>query len=539
MVIQTTGHSTRSGAPMAPLRNVLFIMADQLRHDCLSCYGSPRLKTPNIDALAARGTRFTNCYVQGPVCGPSRMSTYTGRYVASHGATWNSVPVAATTPTLGDHLRKAGLRVAVVGKTHVEGDRAGMARLGIDPQSERGVLLDQAGFEPYARDDGELPDRKLKKFDPPYNRYLKSLGYDANNAWHDFANSALGPNGEVLSGWALRHAGLPARVPDHHSETAWATDRAIDFIREQGEQPWCLHVSYIKPHWPYIVSAPYHAMFGKADVPRAIRSDAELALAHPVLRGFRQHAEGLAFSRDEVRETVIPAYMGLVKQIDDHLGRLMNFMAGQDRLDDTLVVFTSDHGDLLGDHWLGEKEMFYETSVKAPLIIVDPRLEGQARGRVHQGLVEAIDLLPTFMEAVGLNPANEWLEGQSLLPLTRAEPDTPRQAVFSELDYATYPARARLGVGVNAARATMVRTPRWKYVRFEGFRPQLFDLDHDADELVDLGDDAAQQGVRAEMEEHISGWRARCRNRTGISDEAVLAISEQRLLPGGVRIGEW
>ena len=521
---------------MSPIRNILFIMADQLRADHLSCYGHRRLATPNIDALAARGTRFTNCYVQGPVCGPSRMSTYSGRYVASHGATWNFVPLPVNTLTMGDHLREGGLRVAVVGKTHVVGDRKGMARLGIDPATQAGVLLDQGGFEPYARDDGVVPDAKLKHQNPPFNRHLLDLGYSGPNAWHDHANAALGRGGEVLSGWQMRHAGLPARVPDAHSETAWTTDRAIDFMREQGDAPWCLHVSYIKPHWPYIAAAPYHAMFTPADVQPPVRSEAERQGGHPVVEAFRQHPESLAFSRDEVRNTVAPTYMGLVKQLDDHVGRLMQGLADLGRLDDTLVVFTSDHGDLMGDHWLGEKEMFYEASVRVPLIVVDPK--AGRPGTVHTGLVEAIDLLPTFKDVLGLQVSSPWLDGRSLTPALRGTVEPEREAVFSELDYAFYGARRALGLGVNEARATMVRTARWKYVRFEGFPPQLFDLEADPDELLDLGCDPGSHAVRAAMEEHISSWRSRCRNRTAMSDEEVAARGD-RAKVGGVRIGEW
>jgi len=523
---------------MNKIRNVLFIMADQLRADMLSCYrgGQGRLQTPHIDALAAAGTLFDNCYVQGTVCGPSRMSTYTGRYVASHGATWNFVPLAAHLLTMGDHLRQAGLRVAVVGKTHIVGDRAGMARLGLDPKSKEGLLVDQGGFEPYARDDGVLPESKLRHGDTPYNQYLKAQGYDARNAWHDYANAGAGPDGEVLSGWQMRHASLPARVQERHSETAWTTDRAIDFMREQGDAPWCLHLSYIKPHWPYIAPAPYHAMFGADDAPAAVRSDAEREAAHPVLQAFRQHPEGLAFSREEVRRAVVPAYMGLVKQLDDHLGRLLQAVDQLGRRDDTLIVLTADHGDLLGDHWLGEKEMFYEASVRVPLIVVDPTLS--ERVPVCDALVQAIDLLPTFKDAVGLPCDDPWLEGRSLLPLLRGEAEQEREAVFSELDYAFYGARQQLGVDVNEARATMVRTRRWKYVRYEGFAPQLFDLAQDPDELQDLGLADSHAEVRAEMEARIARWRAGCRNRVTMSDAEVLARGDRSKV-GGVRIGEW
>ena len=125
----------------APLRHVLFIMCDQLRADHLSCYGHPRLQTPHIDALAARGVRFSHAYAQGAVCGASRMSTYTGRYVSSHGTMWNFVPLSVGQKTLGDHLRPHGVRCALVGKTHVEADTEGAHRLGIDPVSYTHLTL--------------------------------------------------------------------------------------------------------------------------------------------------------------------------------------------------------------------------------------------------------------------------------------------------------------------------------------------------------------------------------------------------------------
>jgi arylsulfatase A-like enzyme len=224
-------------------------MADQLRADYLSCYGHPRLHTPHIDALAARGVRFSRAYVQAPVCGPSRMSFYTGRYVSSHGSTYNGVPLRIGEVTIGDHLRPLGMRAVLVGKTHMAADRVGMARLGIDPYSIEGVYARECGFEPYERDDGLWPDQSVP-YDLPYNRYLRDLGYDADNPWHDYANAAEGKDGELLSGWLMRNATKPARVKEEHSETAYMTNRAMQFIDEAGAEPWCLHLSYIKPHWP-------------------------------------------------------------------------------------------------------------------------------------------------------------------------------------------------------------------------------------------------------------------------------------------------
>src|SRR4051812_378795 len=315
----------RLNADMGATRNVLFIMCDQLRADYLSCYGHPHLKTPNIDALAAKGTRFTRAYVQSPVCGPSRMSTYTGRYTFSHGATWNFVPLPVGERTLGDYLRPHGVRTALIGKTHMNPDAEGMARLGLSPKSGDGLLVSECGFEPYAREDG-IYFHAEGTDDETYNRYLNKVGYSGNNPWHDFANSGEGPKGEPPSGWNMRNARSAARVKEEHSETAFTTDQAMAFMKEQGDKPWCLHLSFIKPHWPYIAPAPYHAMFSEKDMLPAVRSEEERRDPNPVYGAFMRHQDSQSFARDEVRNTVIPTYMGLVKQVDDHLGRLFRVL---------------------------------------------------------------------------------------------------------------------------------------------------------------------------------------------------------------------
>ena len=224
--------------------------------------------------------------------------------------------------------------------------------------------------------------------------------------------------GDILSGWEMRWARSPAAIAEAHSETPYTTDRAIDFMREAGDTPWVLHLSYIKPHWPYVAPAPYHAMYGAEDVQPAVRSEAERIDAHPVVEGFRRDTASLSFSRDEVRDTVIPTYMGLVKQVDDQLGRLFSFMKAQGLDRETLVIFTSDHGDYLGDHWLGEKELFHDPIVRVPLIVLDPRAEADAmRGRASDALVECIDIVPTILDSLGIERPAQWLEGESLLPL--------------------------------------------------------------------------------------------------------------------------
>ncbi|MBL6958695.1 MAG: alkaline phosphatase family protein [Rhodospirillales bacterium] len=524
---------------MGKVRNILFIMCDQLRADYLSCYGHPTLETPNLDRLASRGVLFSRAYTQAPVCGPSRMSFYTGRYSYAHGSSWNFVSLNVGIPTLGDYLRPEGLRSVLVGKTHMAPDVEGMKRLGVDPNSSLGILNAQCGFEPYERDDGLHPD-KIVSPDLAYNKYLRDQGYDSDNPWHEYANSAEGDDGELLSGWNMRNAQRPARVKEEHSETPYMTDRAIEFMEDAGDDPWCLHLSYIKPHWPYIVPAPYHDMYSANQCLPVNKSPIELEDPHPVYAAYMNHVESQTFARDEVVQTVVPTYMGLVKQIDDNLGRLFEYLEKAGRMDDTLIVFTSDHGDFLGDHWLGEKELFYESSTRIPMIVYDPDPAADAaRGSIDDRFVEAIDLVPTFIDAVGGSVPDHMLEGRSLLPLLRGESVANwRDAVFSEIDYAFYGARGELSLDPYDCRVFMVRTDRWKYIHHRRFRPQLFDMVNDPQEFIDLGDDPTMDAVMEEMKGRLFDWFTDMKTRTTISDEMVrkrTGLGRQK----GIIIGEW
>ena len=526
-------------------KNILFIMCDQLRWDYLSCTGHPKLHTPNIDTLAARGVRFTRAYVQSPVCGASRMSFYTGRYVSSHGATWNGVPLKVGEMTLGDYLRPLGLRTALVGKTHMRADVEGMQRLGIDPNSIIGVRVAECGFDPYERDDGLHglgPDGRYDPQSPRYNHYLNDKGYAGENPWHDWANAAQGDGNALASGWAMRHARKPARVAEEDSETPYMTRRAMDFMTEAGDAPWCLHLSYIKPHWPYIAPAPYNDMYGAADVLPVVRSEEERRDAHPVYRAFMDLRVSNAFARYEVREEVIPVYMGLIKQIDDQLGHLFRFMQARGLMDNTLIVFTSDHGDYLGDHWMGEKDLFHEPSVKVPLIVWDPSVAAdRARGTACAALVETIDLAPTFLEALGADPAEQShrLEGRSLVPYLRGEtPADWRGAVFSEYDYSILPVAAKLGVEPRNARLFMVTDGRCKYVHAIGFRPMLYDLENDPSEFSDLGADPAYETERQRLGAALAEWGLRQSQRTTRS-EKQMAGARGKSQRKGILIGVW
>ena len=522
--------------------NILFIMCDQLRWDYLSCYGHPHLQTPNIDALAKRGVRFDRAYVQAPVCGPSRMSFYTGRYMRSHGSNWNRFPLRIGEPTLGDHLRGLGMRAVLVGKTHMQADTEGMERLGIDPNSSRGVLAAETGFEPFERDDGLHPDPSKPR--PRYDAWLAERGYPGENPWEHWANSGEAEDGTLHNGWLLVHADKPARVAEEDSETPYMTRRAMDFIDQaeaSGEgRPWCVHLSYIKPHWPYIAPPPYHAMYGTDDIIPVCRSEAERHDPHPVRRALMEMRVGRNFSRDEVRERVIPAYMGLIKQIDDQMGVLFRFLDERGLTGNTIVVFTSDHGDYLGDHWMGEKDFFHECAVRVPLIVADPRPQADAtRGTVCDRLVEAIDLVPSFIEIAGGTPPRHIVEGRSLLPLLRGEDVPWRRVAISEADYSMLEARLALGQPIPECRLFMVRDERFKLIHATGYRPILYDLATDPEEFHDLGADPAHEATRARLTRALLDWALTDHNRITMPDSKIAAYADGVQLRQGVIIGIW
>lgn len=518
-------------------RNVLFIMCDQLRADYLGCAGHPTIRTPNIDALAARGVRFANSYVQSPICGPSRMSTYTGRYVRSHGSDYNNVPLRVGEWTLGDHLKSSGARAVLCGKTHVKPDLAGMARLGIDRHSPAGRHIAAGGFEEWDRHDGLYPPELGR--DCAYNDYLRSHGMGGDNPWHDWAATVVAPDGSLKNGWLNANINLPARVPEEHSETAYSTNRAIAFMQQAGDSPWCLHLSYIKPHWPVVAPAPYHAMYGPDDVIPPVRGPDERTNAHPVYAANHDARHSTLYDTPGARERMIAAYMGLITQIDDHIGRLMGCMSDAGLLDDTLIIFTSDHGDYLGDHWMGEKLFFHDASVKVPLIVVDPsKAADGTRGTVDDRLTEAIDLVPTIVDYMGGDLRPHILEGRSLLPLVQGKDVTDwRTCAFSEADYGRTAARDALAQPTGQCGMVMACDGRWKYIHCPGQRPMLFDLQDDPEELCDLGRHPDHAETRARMAGLVLDWALRGAMRITQTDAEIENKGPE--YAKGVLIGFW
>jgi arylsulfatase A-like enzyme len=234
--------------------------------------------------------------------------------------------------------------------------------------------------------------------------------------------------------------------------------------------------------------------------------------------------------------------MGLIKQIDDQMGALMRFLEARGLVDSTMIVFTSDHGDYLGDHWMGEKDLFHDQSARVPLIVIDPSKEADGtRGTVCDALVEAIDLAPTFVSYFGGKPPDHIFEGRSLLPLLRGtRPADWRKVAISEYDYSMQDVRLKLNQPIEQCRLFMVFDGRWKYIHASGFRPMLYDLETDPQEFADRGEDPACAAIIARLQQALFDWALHPKMHITTSNEKIAGYADNQLqVKGGILIGIW
>ena len=358
-----------------PVKNFLFVMCSQLRADHLGLYGHPSIDTPNITRLAQRGVTFTRAYTQSPLDTASHISAYTGRYVSTHGSDRDYSPIRISERTFGDYMRQLDRRSALIGKSCIRGDFATMRMLNLNPNTSSGIIASEAGFESYDRLDGlhpGEPKNSLNFYALKYNDFLRHNEYNAANPWQDFTART---KTDKKNSFFYENAHLPLAVHELESETNYLVKRAIDFFRDHGNEPWALHLSLTKPHWPYAAPSPFHNLYNEEHIIAPTRSESEKENAHPIYQAFMQSPVAKTFADTKKRNHIIPAYMGLIKQIDEQLGGLFRMMDKSDMFRDTMIVFASDHGAYLGDHWLGEKELFHDPVVRVPLIVYDPRPE--------------------------------------------------------------------------------------------------------------------------------------------------------------------
>ena len=454
--------------------NILLITADEMRHDCFGAAGHPLVRTPNLDALARRGVRFTNAYTPFPVCVPARMSIMTGQYARAHGLISNRGFLAKDQATLPRSLSEAGYRTAAIGKMHFwpPYNGYGFQSMCLAEQHGQGYKIDDYHSE-------YLAQRGLVDM---WDLWDQQRAYRANaprEYWESFGARA-------------------SELPEEHYHTTWIADRTIDCLNEDDDRPFFIWTSFIKPHHPFDPPKPWDEMYNPADVPAP--HDQAHALAKPLMtQGGRKDPREAFFDLTQMSEEayrrVAALYYATISHIDHHVGRILKTLEELGKIDDTLVIFTSDHGDYMGAYGLILKHpnVPYDALAKVPMVVAGP---GVSEGVVSDDLVSLIDLFPTAAALAGseLPRSVQGRDLSDLLSGKRQEGKAFRDAIFVESG------------GIKA-----VRTDRYKYLydHSNGLE-ELYDLSEDPDELHDLAAVPEERGrvgeVVREMRDLLLGW---------------------------------
>ncbi|QYX58665.1 sulfatase-like hydrolase/transferase [Roseovarius sp. SCSIO 43702] len=458
--------------------NVLFVIIDQLRADCLFGPLAKAADLKTLRAFADEAVSFRYHHTVTCPCGPSRASILTGQYAMNHRAVRNGTPLRHDLPNIATEARKAGYAPLLYGYTDVTAD----PRLH-DPNDPRLHTYEEvlAGFD-------EAVEMRLEE-SWPWRAHLAAKGH------------AVPPYPEIFRPDGDR-PDAPAFYAAEDSDTAFLTDRVIKELRVR-PPGWFAHVTYIRPHPPLVAPAPYNDCVDRGVVPpahRPVPRDAE-ASAHPfnapTLQAKRIASNVVGFpdlpDDDETVRMLRALYLGLAREVDDHIGRLIAFLRETGQYDDTLIILTADHGEMLGDHHQWGKMTYRNAAYHVPLIVRDPR-HTEAFGTSVEAMTESVDVTPTILDLIG-QEVPDTMDGVSLRPfLEGVQPDGWRTHSFSELDFGdpVDPTlwQEALGLGADDANLAILRTRDRALVHFNGgLPPVLLERDNTGEERIAEADD--------------------------------------------------
>lgn len=446
---------------IAKTPNILFMMADQMRADYVGCAGNAWIRTPGLDRLGREGTRFSQCVTPAPVCIAARHSFMTGHRCATHGRFANNVPEPdPLNYTVMQLLGSAGYRTHGIGKMH---------------------------FQPWRRHHGfhrmelmeEIPDFRQ---DDEYLMYLKAHGYGHKREVHGVRN-------------LLYHLPQTSVIPEEHHGSTWVADRTVDFLRQTRGRPFFCWSSWIAPHPPWNPPEPFASMYPNEQMPLPVHRDRALETIPPQRRRLTNFGD-MGKVPPERLQRVKALYSASISLIDRGVGRILRALDELGLADNTLVVFTSDHGEMLGDHGLWEKSEPFDSASRVPLLM---RLPGRmAAGAVSEDLVSLLDLMPTMLDLAEVAyPGELALPGSSLLGRSGGGLAEAREDLVLE-------------IGRGVSRWLSLRGRRWKYNFWlaDGWE-ELYDLATDPDEANNLllGAEAGAHRQRAEaMKAQLTAW---------------------------------
>jgi arylsulfatase A-like enzyme len=499
------------------IKNVLLIIADQWRGDFFSpATGATFLKLPNLTALSAEGVTFKNHFAQASPCAPSRASLYTGRYMMNHRVVQHGTPWSHHLGTLPQELRRANYRPAFVGYTSTFPDPRSR------PPNDPGFF-----GPPHVLDGFDVLRTKDPEFEN-YRAYLSRRGYEFSDDTFGFWAPPDGATGV--------HTRTASPIKAAHTDTAWFVDAALDYLAGRRGRPWFLHLGTWRAHPPFIASEPFNSLYDPDEMPPPVRAGTveEEARQHPLhayylsevkRRDYFVNGEGLAAGMKEAEvRSVRATYCALLSEVDHHLGRVFAELKRSGAWDETLILFTSDHGEMLGDHYLLGKTGYFDRIYHVPLVVRDPRSGADVtRGMVREEFTEAVDLLPTILDWLG-QPTPRWCDGKSLLPLARAaeRPVGWRTSAHFEYDFrdvVSGRSQDALSIAMDECSLSAIRDEQYKYVHFGNLPPLLFDVAGDPDEQNNLAGDPGYRDVMLDYAQRMLSFRLNHADRqlTGFS----------------------
>lgn len=472
-----------AGAP----HNLLFILVDQFRADLLEGGLAGLAPTPNLDRLAEQSVVYCNHHTVTVPCGPARASLLTGKYAMNHRSVQNGIPLGRHHPTLASELRKLGREPLLFGYTDTQPDPAGLPP---DDPAHLSYTAPMSGFT-------EVQEMREEAW--AWLAHLRSRGYGVPDAGAEDFDRLYRPEGGIDGNPALYRAG--------DSDTAFLTDRTLAELDIRKARPWAALVTYIRPHPPFVAPDPYHALIDPQDVP----APAGAAFDHPFFEAFHS-APSQSYilwnfdgrQRDMTADVAALAratYLGLVAELDHHIGRLLNWLDETGQAQDTLVVFSADHGDMLGDLGLWGKQTVFRQASHVPLFIRQP---GAQPARVARP-TQIIDVVPTILSRLGATPPRA-MDGQPL-------PDDPALtggAAMVEIELGSLDGTGRFetctGLNARQCRAAVLETESWRLAHFScGFPPMLFDMRQDPACTTDVA--AANRSVVADLRSQLLDHR--------------------------------
>jgi choline-sulfatase len=438
--------------------------------------GDPAARTPNLDALCRSGVRFDSAYCSNPVCVPSRASLLTGLYTHNHGAYNNTVPWPFEHKTIAHHFDRAGYMTGLIGKMHF-----------VDAQTHGfEYRVDFNDWWQYLGPKSKLYADELGKRNSGSGLpQIDDLWLDAGDPW-DGAREKDDRQGSVAVGRA-------SKMAEQDQFESFVARESIRFLKNHGKQPFFLVASFLKPHDPFMPAKRFADMFrpedmklpdtwGKVDLSKVPK---EISAA------IRRNAPTPELHDAEQAKRRIALYYGNLAQMDDCLGRVLTTLRDLDLEKDTVVLYTADHGEMLGEHGLWQKFVFYEPSVGVPLVVRAPGVTpAGARSKTPVSLVQA---LPTLLDLCGL-PSVSGLDGASLAPDLREPARTRDTTVFSEFNLR------------NPRAKYMIRRGDYKYNYYVNDMAELYNLREDPKEMRNLALEAASAGKVADMKAQLFAW---------------------------------